>query len=93
MRPYLAQEKSEDPLPVDLVDEPGHHDHEAEEHVGYGQGGDEVVAGPPQVGVKQHAEHDHQVAQHRQQDDHDQQEDLEETITHLLVDGGGGIRV
>ena len=35
-RPYLAQEKSEDPLPVDLVDEPGHHDHEAEEHVGYG---------------------------------------------------------
>ena len=52
-----------------------------------------MVAGPPQVGVKQHAEHDHQVAQHRQQDDHDQQEDLEGTITHLLVDGGGGIRV
>ena len=63
---YLTQEVSEDPFAVDLVNEPRHHDREAEQHVGDRQRGDEVVARSTKVCVEKDAEHDHQVAQDRE---------------------------
>lgn len=92
-QPEVTDDRAEDPLPLEDVDEVEGHGDGADEEVRGGEGGDGIVGGLPNTTVHDECEEDEDVSQNgdHDADDHEEGDGYGEPGFEGREDGEGGV--
>lgn len=83
--PEVAEERAEDPLPEDLVEERHGHDEDGDAEVGDGERDEEVVAGAAELADEADGDADEDVADDGDDDDHEEDEPDDDGLDGRVV--------